>query len=141
MIENLIKQRINKIRNKANNVKYVEQLVEKDPSDPFLKLISAFNLWISESRTVHRLPSTIKWWLIISIHEIKTNYLYLFCSCMPRLTIYTISVHQRQLKHQLQQQRNPKLKMEQLVKFNKPRVRSNKLFKTKLTRFKTGFNK
>ena len=44
MIENLIKQRINKIRNKANNVKYVEQLVEKDPSDPFLKLISAFNL-------------------------------------------------------------------------------------------------
>jgi len=44
MIENLIKQRVNKIRNKANNVKYVEQLVEKDPSDPFLKLISTFNL-------------------------------------------------------------------------------------------------
>ena len=44
MIENLIKQRITKIRNKANNVKYVEQLVEKDPSDPFLKLISSFNL-------------------------------------------------------------------------------------------------
>jgi len=43
MIENLIKQRITKIRNKANNVKYVEQLVEKDPSDPFLKLISSFN--------------------------------------------------------------------------------------------------
>ena len=49
-------------------------------------------------------------------------------------------MHQQQLKHQLQQQ-NPKLKMDQLVKFNKPRVRFSKLFKTKLTRFKTGFNK
>ena len=50
-------------------------------------------------------------------------------------------MHQQQLKHQLQQQQNLKLKVDQLVKFNKPRDKSNKLSQTKPARFKIGSNK